>query len=858
MGPGSFDKQIQQLRARVGKFRKRISKPADRDPLAIEAVAELSNALEELRVSNEELNRHHEVLQVAHLERDKERQRYQDLFQAAPDGYFITDVTGRVTEVNDAALRLLGITARTIVGTPLALRVVTADIPLLIALTRSQSDTAVRNTELRIRRRGIQGSFPASVSMTVITSPSGAVLGRRWLIHDLTTLKEQEERVRQSETLLRTLVDGARDFAIFRLDVMGRVTSWNVGAERIFGYRAEDVLGQSFERLRAPDDSSTSEKQLLARADRYGRSEVEGWHLHKSGSRLWTNSVITPLRDDRGNLTGFVRVLRDVTDRRRTEEALAERSRLSALEADIGTALTAGGDLATMLQRCASAILVDLGAALVRIWTLDEGTETLELQACAGDHSAQDRLPKAVPLNSPVEVARVARRRRPHVTDDLLSESDLSCRKWAKRKGASSYAGHPLILDRRLAGVVEIFSVHALGEASHQAMESLARSIALGVERLRAEERLSRTLQELEQIMETTPDVIFTLDSQGRLIQWNRKLEAVSGLSREQLAGRSIVDLVPENEARLVEERIAAAWAQGSAEWEGHVRRPDASSAPISWALASRRDARQEVVGLTGSGRDISERREAEMRLAQLSRHLLHLREEEQRRISRELHDSTAQNLAALCMNVAMLRKPEAKLDEASLRKVEETAELANRCLSEVRTIAYLLHPPLLDEVGLTAALRWYTNGFSQRSGVKTDIDLPGDLGRLDQDLELALFRIVQETLTNVHRHAQAGAVRVGLQKTKASIVLEVADDGCGIAAVRGAGRASKRRGTTRGRSAKDRLATSPRTDIEWMGLGLMGIHERVQERLGRFEIESGTGGTTVRVELPIKERAVS
>jgi PAS domain S-box-containing protein len=536
-----------------------------------------------------------------------------------------------------------------------------------------------------------------------------------------------------------------------------------------------------------------------------------------------------------------------VTDRRRTDEALAERSRLSTLQAHVSTSLTQGGDLGGLLQRCCEGILVNLEAVLVRIWTVDEDGRTLRVRGAAG---AKDKLPTTASMNGDSLVARVARHLRLDVTERGPAIADPMTRAWWKRKGLSSYVGHRLMLERRLVGVLEVYSQRALDDLSQQTLETLSRSIALGIERHRAEARLGSALRQLEHTMETMPDAVFTLDAHGRLVQWNQKLERVTGLTRTRLQGRAIRDLVPESEAATVDEKFSLAWAGGGVEWEGHLRRADGSWAPISWSLAGGHVGPEGVRGVTGAGRDISERREGEMRLAQLSRHLLHLREEEQRRISRELHDSTAQNLAALCMSLTALEKTKTRLDEPSRTILDETTELANRCLREVRTISYLLHPPLLDEVGVPAALRWYAKGFAKRSGVKTRVRLPQALGRLEPQLETSIFRIVQESLSNVHRHARAGAVSVELRKKKDSILLEIADDGHGIAALRQGPPASS--GSGEKRSADGRPPAREVFENEWMGLGLTGLRERVQEHSGRMEITSGTGGTTLRVELPI------
>ncbi len=164
-----------------------------------------------------------------------------------------------------------------------------------------------------------------------------------------------------------------------------------------------------------------------------------------------------------------------------------------------------------------------------------------------------------------------------------------------------------------------------------------------------------------------------------------------------------------------------------------------------------------------------------------LSGRLLQLRDEERRRIARELHDSVGQTLTAVKMNLSYLRRDTSNLDERGRNALKESTELIDSCLKEVRTISHLLHPPMLDEVGLLPAIRWYATGFSERSGIAVELDLPGNLRRLPTELETAVFRVVQESLTNVHRHSGSATARIRLEVEPDRLHLQVIDQGCGI-----------------------------------------------------------------------------
>jgi signal transduction histidine kinase len=212
--------------------------------------------------------------------------------------------------------------------------------------------------------------------------------------------------------------------------------------------------------------------------------------------------------------------------------------------------------------------------------------------------------------------------------------------------------------------------------------------------------------------------------------------------------------------------------------------------------------------------------------LRQLSSRLLSLQDSERRRIARELHDSLGQYLVGLKLNVDMLRQAPGREELWS-----EAEVLMQQCITEVRTLSYLLHPPTMDAAGFASAARWYVEGFGQRSGLQVTLNTPGDLGRLPDAIELALFRVLQETLTNVHRHSGAFAANVIIQRDAEQVVLEVKDDGRGI--------------------SPELLARFLATG-EGMGVGLAGIGERVRELGGKLRLESDGNGTLVHVTMPV------
>jgi PAS domain S-box-containing protein len=228
---------------------------------------------------------------------------------------------------------------------------------------------------------------------------------------------------------------------------------------------------------------------------------------------------------------------------------------------------------------------------------------------------------------------------------------------------------------------------------------------------------------------------------------------------------------------------------------------------------------------------EILERKRAEKSLQELTGLLLRTQDEERRRMARELHDHAGQSLAALNMNLSALQRATGQMDDRIIRLAEESKQISNDLSTEIRTLSYLLHPPLLDESGIGSALQWFVDGFSERSGIKVDLNLPEDLGRLPRELELVIFRVVQEGLTNVHRHSGSSSATIHLTRSDGAVHFEIRDRGKSI---------------DRERQREMKTAKA--------GVGVRGMEERVRQFHGTFEIRSGEDGTRVIVMLPVED----
>jgi two-component system NarL family sensor kinase len=217
--------------------------------------------------------------------------------------------------------------------------------------------------------------------------------------------------------------------------------------------------------------------------------------------------------------------------------------------------------------------------------------------------------------------------------------------------------------------------------------------------------------------------------------------------------------------------------------------------------------------------------------LQQLTTRLLQLQDEERRRIARHLHDVTAQDLGAVAVNLAHLRRVVTDLTPEAQTLVTESVALVEDVLQHIRTLSYLLHPLLLDQLGLAAALRWYIEGFTKRSGIHVDLAIDPEIERLSPDIETALFRIVQESLTNIHRHSGSASAMITLVKQGQCVGLHVKDQGAGML---------------------DEASGETLDSVQMLGLGILGMRQRVRQFGGTLDIQTGRHGTEIIATVPL------
>jgi two-component system, NarL family, sensor kinase len=310
------------------------------------------------------------------------------------------------------------------------------------------------------------------------------------------------------------------------------------------------------------------------------------------------------------------------------------------------------------------------------------------------------------------------------------------------------------------------------------------------------------------------------LDTSGNILYCNSSLEELVGAPHGSLIGVPLQRFLNGNDLPLLGTLLRETLA-GPREAEISVRRVDGVEVPASLSFRLLTHDKSSI-GILFT--DLTSQKQQE----ELTVRIQQTQDEERRRIARDLHDSVGQLLAALSMNIARVTDESHKLSPDVAKLVTENASLVNQITNEIRTISHLLHPPLLDEVGLPSALRWYADGFAQRSKIQTTLDMPEKLDRLSPETEIAVFRAVQECLTNIHRHSGSSSCSINVVQDADQLRIEVRDSGRGIPEAR-----------------QSTLTSSG-------GVGLRGMRERIRQLGGTFEIESSPKGTVVAVTLPV------
>jgi PAS domain S-box-containing protein len=403
---------------------------------------------------------------------------------------------------------------------------------------------------------------------------------------------------------------------------------------------------------------------------------------------------------------------------------------------------------------------------------------------------------------------------------------------WQLMTGAEhvrNWMGVPLVVSGKVIGLYSVDKVTpGFFQAEHERLaESLAARAASAIQNAQLFETLRESEERYRELFENAKDAIYVHDLDGTLIRINHAAEEMSGYSREEIVGHNFTEFIAKEHFKLVRQNFCAKLARvGQTSYEVDVIAKDGRRVPVE--VSSRAIYENGVlVGVQGMARDITERKLAQDALQMFSRQLIEAQEDERRRISRELHDQIGQILTAVKMNLYTVQQV-CKTSEAG-SCVKDNIEAVDEALRLVRDLSVDLRPPMLDDLGLVTALQWYVDRYLRRTGLSGEviIDLRDHNERFSRERETACFRIAQEALSNIARHAQASQIQVQLAKDGNVLLLIVKDDGVGFDL-----ESLRKRAT----------------------LGLVSMQERAHAAGGAIEIDSARSrGTEVRFTLPLE-----
>jgi PAS domain S-box-containing protein len=416
------------------------------------------------------------------------------IIDSSDDAIISKDLNGVVTSWNKGAERLFGYTAAEMIGQP---------ITILIPIDRQDEEPKILSRLRRgervdhfqtVRRRKDGELLDISLTISPVRDIDGNIVGASKIARDITQQKRADEALLASEARFRQLAN-AMPQMVWTATPAGDLDYVSEQAARYFGAPPESVLGAGWLRWVHPDDQELAVNRWKRSLDTGEPYEIE-FRLLRASDSSWRWHLVRAELSAAGQSIKWFGTCTDIEEQKRVQGTLAEQARISSLGADIGTALTQVSSLKESLHGCVQAIVTHLDAAFSRIWTLSPKQDVLELQASAGLYTHFDGAHARVPVGS-FKIGRIALHRRAHLTNNVLSDPEVSDRDWAEREGMVAFAGYPLIVEDRLIGVLGLFARHSLGQDTLNALASVAATIAIAIERKRSEESLITQAAEL-------------------------------------------------------------------------------------------------------------------------------------------------------------------------------------------------------------------------------------------------------------------------------------------------------------------------------------------------------------------------
>ena len=675
--------------------------------------------------------------------------------------------------------------------------VVSQALPILVPILVLFMGRSIAAEQMTIAWVAVTGSFILSGARLVLTNEK-----QRQIAEDLL---RAEEALSRSQRMFSTAFRSTPDAIGISSIPGGQFLEVNDSFTLLTGYTREETLTKTPFELNLWKDPARR-TQILSKLQKESEVHDEEFVCQtKSGeSRICQFSGTLIVLD--GKLCALA-IVRDITDRKRAEEALQaseERFRSLVQDLHVGVVLLGPDAETKFANRAALAAFGMIEEQAVGKKNSNFGLTAISEEGIDIPFSLRPG-PRAIATRRPIR-NEVIGWRRPDSNKVLWTLVDAIPHLTADGEVAS------VILS--ISNITEWRSAEESLRASEERFRTLVREIDVGVVLLGPDSRIQFANEAAQQMFEISLE-----QAQGKtgreldLIAFQEDGTEIPFSMRPGVwtmrTGKSVKDEVV-GWRRPGSDKVF--WTQGNAVPQ-FTRGGAVDSAIISFT-------------------NITERRKSEDALRQLSMRLLQLQDEERRRLGRELHDSLAQSVLAVNLNLAQAMRASTGLDERSRHALSEARRVLLEMSREIRTLSYLLHPPLLDELGLVSAVKEYVAGFSERSGIELELDIQAGFGRLSQEAETALFRIVQESLTNIQRHSGTKTAKIQLRGDTGRVNLVVIDQGCGM----------DKDVIERGNSTGTRL-----------GVGILGMRERMTQLGGKLEIESSSSGTTVRVTIPVR-----
>jgi len=656
---------------------------------------------------------------------------------------------------------------------------------------------------------------------------------------DVTERRRSQQALLASEERQRQMEVAIQDVFYLSDAKTNEILYVNPAFDRIWGHSSREILRKPRAWLAAvhPEDR---ERVLSSLNNWKPEGERPEWNqeyriVRPDGTIRWLWARSFPVRDAKGDIVRFAGVERDITERKKAEETVQS---LLSITRDLNSTL----DVDVLMVAIVRKTLTLLGA---------EG-------GCAGLMTPAGMTSRKYCTETEVRdfaytwpmgrglAGWVAVHKVPYITNDAARDPQMT-RELRRRFRVTSAICTPLLAaGGEVIGFIYIQNKKdgsGFQHADEEQLTAVSRAAAVAVQNALAYHKLRETAEALRVaelkyrgIFENSVDGISQTTGDGVFLAANPALARMLGYDSPEQLIAEVHDIGKQLYIDPAERKEIKRAIDRDGEISGvevHVRRRDGT--PI-WMLMSVR-----AVGEKGATpahyesvvQDITARKKTEEALREVSGLLLRSQNEERRRIARELHDSTAQNVAALAMNLSLVGRAAAALDPKTRQRLSDSLRLAEQSCRELRTLSYLLHPPELEEGDVWSAVRWYVEGFSTRSGIRVDLTIPrsAKAGRLPGEVEASLFRIVQESLANIHRHSGSRRARIRLGRSASGVTLVVRDEGRGIPAT-----------TTR----------RPRAAVP-MGVGIASMRERVRQLGGQIAIDSSARGTCVTVMLPVR-----